>query len=138
MSTATPAFLYHGTLTANIMEFEPRKRFTPGGLDVPPRIYATDRPDFAVMHAFPWSSDEGIDIVEREGKLHLQVPKHLKSRLNQPIYIYKLKGDNFMFTEEEGTGNTYHCEEPLIPEGVEGFDSVTEAVHHYGGVVEFI
>ena len=136
--TDAPKFLYHGTVTANIEEFEPRKRFTTGEADVPPRIYATDRPDFAVMHAFPWSSDEGIDIVERDGKLYLQIPKQLKERLNQPIYVYKLSGDGFVLTEEEETGNTYHCEEPRIPESVERFDSVTDAVHHYGGVVEFI
>ena len=135
----TPKFLYHGTVTANIEEFEPRKRFTPGNAEnVPPRIYATDRPVFAVMHAFPWSSDEGIDIVERHGKLYLQVPEQLKKRLDQPIYIYKLNGDSFVLTEEEESGNTYHSEKPKIPESVESFNSVTEAIHHYGGMVEFI
>lgn len=133
-----PEFLYHGTVTADIEEFEPRKRFTPGGADVPSRIYATDRPEFAVMHAFPWSSDEGIDIVEREGKLCLQVPESLKDRLLQRIYIYKLKGDKFVFTEEEETGNTYHAEVPVVPESVQEFNSVEKAIKHYGGVVEFI
>ncbi len=138
MIPAIPEFLYHGTVTANIAEFEPRKRFTPGDGDVPPRIYATDRADFAVMHAFPWSSDEGIDIVEHEGVLHLQIPEHLRNRLNQRIYIYKLKGDAFVFTEEDETGNTYHSEVPVIPESVMEFNSVTEALAYYGGVVDFL
>lgn len=138
MSTAVPAFLYHGTVTANIKELEPRKRYTPGGGEVPPRIYATDRPDFAVMHAFPWSSDEGIDIVEHEGKLSLLIPEHLKDRLEQSICIYELKGDTFIFTEEEETGNTYHSDTPVIPDSVEEFSSVTEAVKHYGGTVKFV
>lgn len=90
------------------------------------------------MHAFPWSSDEGIDITERKGKLYLQIPHQLKERLSQPIYIYKLKGGDFVLTAEEETGNTYHCEIPTMPESVEKFDSVTGAVHHYGGAVEFI
>lgn len=138
MEISTPNFLYHGTVTGGIKEFEPRKRYTPGTSDAPSRIYATDRPDFAAMHAFPWSSDEGIDIAERQGKLYLLVPENLKDRLNQHIYIYKLKGATFTLTEEEDTGNTYHTEEPITPETVEEFASVSEAVEHFGGAVEII
>lgn len=133
-----PIFLYHGSLVGSIKEFEPRKRYTPGGIDAVPRVYASDKAAFAAMHAFPWSSDEGIDIDERNGTLILQVPESLKERLNQKVFIYTLDAESFLFTEEEGTGNTYHTEECVKPISVEEFGSVAAAVEHYGGTVEFI
>ena len=138
MKVRVPKFLYHGTVTGGIKEFEPRKRYTPGIGDSVPRIYATDKPVFAVMHAFPWSSDDGVDIVTRDENLCLQVPVHLKDRLNQSIFIYKLKGDTFVLTEEEATGNTYHSEVAVIPESVESFNSVFEALEYFGGNVDFM
>jgi hypothetical protein len=135
-----PPFLYHGSTTGNIKNFKPRKRHTPGGpnVEVGPRIYATDNPAFAAMHAFPWSSDEGIDIDEREGKLILLIPTHLKERLNQEVFIYKINSDTFILTEEEKTGNTYHTESSVMPESVEKFSSVAEAIQHHGGAVVLI
>ena len=130
--------LYHGTLTPGIKKFEPRRRFVPGGIEnIPARIYATDDPAFAAMHSFPWSSDEGIDIIEYDGKLVLQVPKIFKERLNTPVYIYQLPADTFILTEEEETGNTYHSDVAVAPKDVSAFSSVIEAVEHYGCSVAF-
>jgi hypothetical protein len=136
MSRAIPELLYHGTVTSDITNFEPRKRYTPGDAETVPRVYATDRPLFAAMHAFPWSSDEGIDITVREDTLCLQVPKGLSGRLKQAIYVYTLSGATFNFTEEEVTGNTYHTEEPVAPLAVKNFTSVADAIEYYGGVIE--
>lgn len=139
MTDYVPNTLYHGTTTPGITEFEPRKRFTPGGrTDTPVRIYASDDPVFAAMHAFPWSNDEGIDIVERGGRPCLLVPRHLEARLGQPVYVYELPGDDFTLTEEEETGNTYHSESAVAPMGVQAFESVIVAIAHFGGEVHFV
>ncbi len=138
MKSDIPEFIYHGSITGEIKEFEPRKRYTPSEEVATKRTYASDNPCFAVMHSFPWSSEEGIDIVEKEDKLYLQIPKDLQNRLNQPIYIYKLSGDNFVLTEEENTGNTYHTEKPVKPLSVKRFSTVTEGIEYYGGAIEVL
>jgi hypothetical protein len=131
-----PAFVYHGSVTGDITEFEPRRRYVPGGADVPPRVYAAPNPAFAAAHSFPWSSDEGIDLSIESGQVVLQIPKELESRLQQPVFIYTLPGEPFELTSEETTGETMHAEEPVIPKTVFHFTSVREAIEHFGGRVE--
>lgn len=131
-------FVYHGSITGDIEEFEPRKRYVPGGADVPPRVYATINPAFAAAHSFPWSSDEGIDLRIEGDKVTLCIPAQYKDRLNQPVFIYKIKGDLFSKTTEEATGETLHAEESVRPEEVQEFASVTEALEHFGGAVEIL
>ncbi len=133
-----PALLFHGTITPNLQEFEPRKRYTPQGADVPPRIYATGNPAFAAAHSFPWSSDEGVELYVKNGKVLLLVPERLKARLNQEVTIYSFDSNNFNFTKEETFGETYHTEEKAKSQGMQSFNSVTEAVEYFGGVVEII
>lgn len=129
-------FVYHGTITGGIKEFEKRKRYVPGGADVPARIYAAINPAFAAAHSFPWSSDEGIDIKLEDNQVILCVPRIHENRLYQRVYIYKLKRENFVQTKEELTGQTFHTEEKVQPEEVMQFNSVTEALMFYGGKVE--
>jgi hypothetical protein len=137
-SVEKPKFVYHGSVTGNIDVFEPRKRYVPSGANVPPRVYAAINPAFAAAHSFPWSSDEGIDLSIEGEKVVLCIPERFKDRLSQFIYIYKLKGDDFIPTSEESTGETLHTEKHIRPESVERFNSVTEALEYYGGVVKFI
>lgn len=131
-------FVYHGTITGDIDTFEPRKRYTPGGEDVPPRVYAAPNPVFAAAHSFPWSSEEGIDVRFEGEQVVLVVPEKHKERLKQEVFIYKLLGDNFHKTEEEKTGETYHTDEVTTPEDVLKFSSVSEAVEYFGGRVEIV
>jgi len=134
-SIETPEFVYHGSVTGGIDTFEPRKRYVPGGADVPPRVYATINPAFAAAHSFPWSSDEGIDLKIEGQKVFLCIPVQYKERLNQQVFIYKIKGSSFVQTLEELTGETWHTEESVTPEEVQQFNSVTEALEYYGGTV---
>lgn len=131
-------FVYHGSTAGNITEFEPRKRYTPNGLDVPARVYASPNPAFAAAHSFPWSSDEGIDVTFDEGKTVLVVPEKFKDKLEQKVYIYKIDGSNFKPTKEEGTGETYHSEEHVSPQETIAFESVTSAIEYFGGHVHII
>jgi hypothetical protein len=130
--------LYHGSTTKYIDVFEPQKRFTPGEAVVEPRIYATDLPVFAAMHAFPWSSDEGIDIMFDTTGATLKIPEKYITRLEQPVYIYRLPKDNFIQTPEEKTDHTFHSLNPVQPLGVLGFESVTQAIQHYKGHIVII
>jgi len=122
----------------DIEEFEPRKRYTPGVADVPPRIYASGNPAFAAAHSFPWSSDEGVDLSLENGQVLLRVPERIKSRLDQPVYIYTFDPDSFSHTSEEKMEETYHSEQKVKPHQVVQFRSVTEAVSYFGGVVEVV
>jgi hypothetical protein len=131
-------FVYHGSVTSDITEFEPRKRYTPSGTDVLPRIYASPNPMFAAAHSFPWSSDEGIDVTFDNGKTILVVPEQHKDRLNQPVYIYKIDSTSFELTEEEKTGETYHSNKAVTPTAMTSFNSVIEAIEHFGGRVKIV
>lgn len=141
--TSIPPFLYHGSAAANIDTFEPRKRYTPGNeKNSPESIYATDDPAFAAAHAFPWSSNEGINLYydadeEKKGQpcVHLEVPGSLYERLNQPVYIYKLDSHSFNWVQEEIVGRTYRSLESVKSLGCQRFSTVVEAVEIFGGKV---
>ncbi len=133
-----PSFLFHGSISGDIMEFEPRKRYTPRGLDVPPRVYATGIPAFAAAHSFPWHSGEGVQLSIEEGTVVLKVPENIQSRLAQRVSIYTFDSATFSTTEEDVLGETYHTEESVKPKEVISFNSVTEAMEHFGGRIEII
>lgn len=133
-----PELLFHGSDVADIENLEPRKRFTPAGKDVPERIYAGDNPAFAAAHSFPWGSAEGFRLSVEEGKVVFEVPKKFKDRLTKKVYIYKLPSEKFEITTEEETGHTFHSQEAVKPIGVEEFESVQDAIEHFGGIVSYI
>jgi len=134
-----PTFLYHGSNVPNIEVIEPRKRYTPGGAqNVPERIYAGDLPAFAAAHSFPWGSDEGFDLSIENGKVIFKVPNKFKDRLAQKVYLYKISSDKFAWTSGEGTGHTYHSQEATRPDEIQEFNSVQEAIEHFGGEVIYI
>ena len=132
-----PPFLYHGSITPNIESLEPRKRYTPGGQNVPERIYAGDLPAFAAAHSFPWGSNEGFDLSVENGKVIFRVPANFKNRLMQKVYLYKVASNKFEWTSGEGTGHTYHSEEATKPDEIQEFDTVQEAIEHFGGEVVY-
>jgi hypothetical protein len=131
--------IYHGTVQKDLSVIKPFKRFTPGGEDladtIPPRIYATYEPAFAVAHSFPWSSEDGIDIVLVDGVVTIVLPKDKQQVLEQEICIYTLTDDGFEYTAEEETGLTYHTEEEVVPLKCDCYQSVTEAMEKLGGKV---
>lgn len=132
--------IYHGTIEKGLGVIKPFKRFTPGGPEladqIPPRIYATYNPAYAVAHSFSWSSDDGVDIEVDGSDICLIVPKDKASVLEQPVYIYTLPDDAFTHTAEEKIGLTYHSESEVTPIGCQCFASVAEAMHHFGGIVK--
>ena len=134
--------IYHGTVKCDLSKIEPFKRYTPGGKDladtIPPRIYATYNPAYAVAHSFPWSSDDGVDIAIKDGVVTLVVPKDKQSVLEQKVCIYTLPDTIFTFTAEEETGLTYHSTVEVIPTNCECFDSVTIAIEHFGGNIKLV
>lgn len=127
-------YLYHGTVTSGITTLEPRKRYTPQGVDLK-AIYATPLPAFAAAHAFPWSTDEGVDLDIVEGKVVLVVTESFKERLNVKIYMYKVSAENFEQTKDELTGYTYHTTVATPVISVEEFNDVQSAILHFGGEV---
>lgn len=134
--------IYHGTIIQGLKVIKPFKRFTPGGPEladqIPPRIYATYNPAFAAAHSFPWSSDDGVDIVVEDGVVTVVVPHDKQQVLRQEICIYTLPDSSFVFTEEEEMGLTYHSTEEVASLSCKCFDSVKEAMSELGGNVKII
>lgn len=134
--------IYHGTVKCDLSIIKPFRRYTPGGEDladtIPPRIYATYNPAYAVAHSFPWSSDDGVDIAIKDGVITLVIPKDRQSVLEQKVCIYTLPDTTFTFTSEEETGLTYHSTAEVIPTNCECFDTVTIAIKHFGGNIKLV
>lgn len=134
--------IYHGTIKKDLTVIKPFKRYTPGGEaladSIQPRVYATYNPAYAVAHSFSWSSDDGVDISLSDEIVTLVIPKDKQRLLEQPVCIYTLPNDTFSHTKEEETGLTYHSLQEVIPTDCKCFDSVTTAVHHFGGSIKFI
>ncbi len=132
-----PPSLYHGSTQEIAGEIEPRNRFTPAeGMGT--RVYASDLPAFAVGHAFPWHSGEGIDLSINNGKVTLTVPIQYKERLVIPVFIYKISSENFRVTAEEQTGHTFDSDSPIKTESRESFPDIKTAMEHFGGTVVYV
>lgn len=134
--------IYHGTTKHGLDVIKPFKRYTPGGENmadsIPARIYATYEPAYAVSHSFPWSSDDGVDIVIEDRVVTVVVPAEKASVLEQAICIYTLSDDTFTFTAEEEMGLTYHSTEEVTPTNCRCFNSVSEAMDIMGGKIKLI
>jgi len=134
--------IYHGTTQKDLDIIKPFKRFTPGDEEVAdsisPRIYASYVPTFAAAHSFPWSSEDGIDIVTEDGAVSILVPADKQSVLDQEICIYTLPDDTFILTTEEETGLTYHTEQKIIPIKCDCYQSVIVAMEKLGGQIKLI
>lgn len=134
--------IYHGTTQKGLNIIKPFKRFTPGGESVadniPPRIYATYKPAFAIAYSFPWSSEDGIDIVIKNNTITIIVPKERRKVLEQEVCLYTLPDNTFIHTDEEETGLTYHSTTELIPLDSQCFENVEEAMEKIGGKIRFI
>ena len=131
-------FVYHGSSTGGITELEPRQRYTPHGEDVGSRVYASPSPSFAAAQSFPWSSDDGVDILYENGTLVLVIPEEYKDWLNRKVFIYKLDAQDFTQTIEDQTGKTVHSNCPVTPQEIFEFNSVVDAIEYFGGRVKNI
>lgn len=135
-----PETLYHGTVTDDIDELEPRKRSIPGGADPetqPKLVYASDNAAFAAAQSFLWGSSEGFELsVEKDGVL-FRVPEDQKERLNVPVQVYTVSGEHFTHTPGEGTGHSFQTKEPTKPSTKESFSTVQQAIEYFGGKVEY-
>ena len=134
--------IYHGTVQQGLKTIKPFKRYTPGGAaiadSIPPRIYATFEPAYAVAHSFPWSTDDGVDITIEAGVVTILIPEHKRSVLEQPVCIYTLPSNTFVFTKEEETGLTYHSDTEVPVINAQCFDTVIEAMENFAGKIKFI
>jgi|SRR3989344_5543925 len=133
-----PNIVYHGSVTRNIVEFEPQKRYTPGvlGKNAKPLIYAAADPAYAAGHGFEWSSDEGIDIYEKGGVVILEVPKKFKNRLNQSICVYELPSKTFhLLMKDSPKSLIYISSEKVKPISVNIFKSVFEGFKFYNSKI---
>src|SRR3989344_5542263 len=134
-------FLYHGSIVASIKELEPRKRYTPGvlGSNAKPAVYAAANPAYAAGHGFPWGSSEGFDIYENNGIVILAVPKKYKSRLNVPLFVYKIPWKKFILLKKDSPKTRiYISYRKVKPAGVKSFKNVKEAIEYYGGKTKII
>jgi hypothetical protein len=131
-----PPVLYHGSSTAGIAEFEPRRRYVPSEA-IDDQIYATDLPAFAAAHSFPWQSSEGFDLSIENGTVAFYIPSVYKERLNAPAYIYKLPGNSFRLATEDSTGHTFISDTNVTPIGVKQFVTVEQAIQYFGGKVVY-
>jgi len=128
-----PPLVYHGS-SVEIAELEPRERFTPAE-GVGNRVYASDLPAFAAAHSFPWHSGEGVELDVDEGTAILRVPTRLKERLMVPVFIYTMPSESFNWVPEESTGHTLGTSMSVRPTNVERFNTVEDAITHFGGQV---
>lgn len=130
------AFFYHGSSTDGIECLEPRLRHAPGEeLSSPSSIYASDLPAFAAAHSFPWSSDEGIDLYVDGQMVIMEIPLPIYERLLRKTYIYVVDSKQFSLVECESTGHTFRALTPVNCLEKACFQSVVEAIEHYGGQV---
>lgn len=130
-------YLYHGSVAQGLKRLEPRKRFTPAGKIEYAAIYATPNPLVAAAHAFPWSSEEGIDFAVDGSRVELTVPVHLKHKLEVPISIYKVSAEPFRLTSEEETGQTWDTRQEVDVIEEKTYPSVLKAFQVLGGSVRF-
>lgn len=130
--------LYHGSTIQNLTTLIPHNRYSPAGAISYGAIYATPSTAFAATQAFPWSSDEGIDVEINENKMTLLIPLSMKDRLLVPISIYKVSVDTFIHTKEEYTGYTWHTTVPIeVIEEVK-YESVLDAFEKLGVEVKYV
>jgi hypothetical protein len=134
--------LYHGSSVHGLDYLEPRHRYTPGAEhDSPEGIYASDDAAFAAGHAFPWHSEEGIDLgyYDETMTMTLQVPVSLRWRLDQSISIYTVDPKDFVVLPEVAPrGRTYRSLEKVKCLEEKCFDSVWEAFTAYGGQMRVV
>jgi hypothetical protein len=131
-------FLYHGSTTQNLTLLKPHHRYSPAGAISYDAIYASPSPAFAAAQAFPWSSDEGIDVEIIDEKITLVIPENLSDRLLVPISIYKIPVEKFVHTKEEDTGYTWHAIESVeVIEEVK-YTSVLNALEDLAVQIKYI
>ena len=131
-------FLYHGSIAQGLRALEPRKRYTPDGKIDFAAVYASPNPVFAIMHSFPWSSDEGFDIAMDDNQITLIVPADKSSRLDVPISLYRIAADGFEITREEVSGQTWHATQPVNVLEETKFNNVKDALVKYGATTRLV
>jgi hypothetical protein len=105
--------LYHGSSVHGLEYLEPRNRYTPGiELHSPEGIFASDDASFAAGHAFSWQTSEGILLGyfsdSENAPMILQIPVHLRYRLDQSISIYTVDPKDFVVLPDvEPSGRMY-------------------------------
>lgn len=131
-------YLYHGSVVQELTILEPRKRYTPSESIEFSAVYATPLAAFAVTHVFPWSSEDGFDVVVKDRVVTLICPKLLQDKLNVPISIYTLPVTTFVLTTVEETGYTWHSTQSVEVIEELKFNNVNEGLKYYGAVIQLI
>jgi hypothetical protein len=129
---------YHSSQTDDIDTLEPRSRYTPGGDKAPPSsVYATDDPAYAATHAFPWATEEGVNLYyDDSGHVKLEVPASIQDRLKQPVFIYEVSSKTFEAVTSDEMGHNFRSVVPVKCLAKRRFENVIAAVTCYGGTVE--
>ena len=134
--------LYHGSCRGDIPQLQPKKRYTPGELNVdsiPASIYATDDPCAAVAFALPWLSTEGFSLKYEAEVLTFIVPEMYEKWLDRKVFVYQLSSE--FFTRVPGVAQkigNFWSQMPVKPINVEPFNSVIEGIHKFGGRTEIV
>lgn len=66
----------------------------------------------------------------------LEVPKNIEERLNQPIFIYHISSERFELLNIPPYGHNYRSLEPVKCIAKQRFETVIEAITHFGGTVK--
>ena len=133
-----PSYLFHGTTVPNLHRIEPRRGNVPRALgrNVPPAVYATDDQVYAAAHAIYWYTAQGFMLFYEKGKAVFLVPKRVRRRLEQKIYIYTVPSGRFSLMKEVTPyGRNYRSLVSVKPVEVISFASVTEAFEYFGGTI---
>ena len=145
MSETAPAVLFHGSATPHLTALEPRRRFTPRAEhdQSPEGVYASDEAGYAVGHAFPWQSHEGIDLGyqgdDDQIRLTLTVPVSQRQRLDQPVSVYTVPAAPFqLLSHVTPTGRNYRALVAVPCLAEQTFGSVWEAFTHFGGQIVIV
>lgn len=135
-----PKFVYHGS-DKLFTKVKTGSRSRPDNKNVP-RLFASPNPAFAAAQGgFEWYSDDGIDVKTDDdtGQIIFVVPQEHAHKLKNPMYMYKMSGKNFERTNGEKTGHTWDTEEGQeLLEPPQKFNTVREAVEHFGGKIVII
>ncbi len=130
--------LYHGSVVRGLKVLEPKKRFTPSETIDFSAIYATPSKTFAITHSFPWSSEDGFDVEIKDGQVTLLCPKLSVHKLIVPISIYVISDKDFVRTEVEETGYTWHSIESSVVMEEIRYETVVLAMEKEAGFIEYI
>ncbi len=131
-------YLYHASTVQNLKTLEPRHRSSPHDDFKVEVIFASPLAAYSACHSFLWETSEGVVLKVENSEINFSIPENFKERLQVPISIYKISDENFMHTNEEVTGQTWHTVQPTdVIEEIK-YESVEKALVGLGVKLHFV